>query len=131
MKTQINGKDADWSLMVRAKWDEAAASIPPRDGEVVTQCNYFTPRPFKDEYNRGSREEGFTYTINHQHVWQVIVKRHENIGGDPKVEWWQCGAYCHRDPTLRCRRELGHAPATVHRVYDCGDPTHPQFTWED
>jgi hypothetical protein len=79
MKTSINGKPADWTPEIRAKWDAAMERID--DPRPVTDSNYFTPRPYVDQYNCGSREEGFTY-IRARSVFQVIIRRHFNIGGD-------------------------------------------------
>lgn len=83
MKTSINGRPAEWPAAVQAKWDALiAAVLPIKNGDTVTNSNYFTPRPYQDQYAVGSREEGFTYTTNHRHVYQAIVKRHDKVGGD-------------------------------------------------
>lgn len=60
MNTQINGKVAPWTPEIQAKWEASAKGRP--EGRI-TQANYFTPRPYVDEYNAGSSVEGFTYTI--------------------------------------------------------------------
>lgn len=64
MTTSINGTPADWPPEVWTKWHTAADCADPKFyvGEVTT-ANYFTPRPYVDQYNRGDRKEGFTYTI--------------------------------------------------------------------
>lgn len=91
MRTQLNGKDADWPDWVREKWDAFLTSaIPALDATTVTSSNYFQPRPAVDEYNRGSREEGFTFVVSTGRytgpsVRQTIIKRHRAIGGDPDL----------------------------------------------
>ena len=74
MKTSIQGKDAPWSPKIKELFAE---KLPPLEsGEVVTDANYFTPRPFVNEYNQGSRTEGFVYTLNNRRVcfveWTAI-----------------------------------------------------------
>lgn len=68
MKTMINGKPSEWSAEIQAKWD----AIERPEG-MVNSVNYFAPRPYVDEYNRGDLKEGFTYTL-----WPAD-------GGDPRV----------------------------------------------
>lgn len=58
MKTTINGKQATWSKAIKELWFEVSTGI---DKFVVT-ANWFTARPYVDEYNRGSEHEGFVYT---------------------------------------------------------------------
>lgn len=86
MKTQINGKDAEWTDAIQSKWDNALTTAPG-DQRPVIQANYFTPRPYVDAYNSGSREEGFTYTRRGSSyagdsVFQVIIRKHDRVGGD-------------------------------------------------
>lgn len=74
MQLSICGKQVDeWSSEVIEKW-QAVISEPNMPEGTVTACNYFTPRPWRNEYDRGSKEEGFVYTIN-RHVWQVIINQ--------------------------------------------------------
>lgn len=90
LRTSINGKPAPWPEAVQAKWIAATKDWPVGDAVQVTDSNYFTPRPYVDEYNRGSRTEGFTYTIRRlpfsycdgPQVCQMIIRRHNRIGGD-------------------------------------------------
>lgn len=58
MKTTINAKAAQWSDAIQAKWDGEEIE------GFVTNANWYTARPYVDEYNRGSTEEGFIYTIS-------------------------------------------------------------------
>jgi hypothetical protein len=58
-RTTINGKDAVWPENVVALWQSIMANVD--DERPVTNANFFTPRPYVDEYNRGSKEAGFVY----------------------------------------------------------------------
>jgi hypothetical protein len=60
VKTSINGKPAEWSPEVWALWAEMMVAKEP---ERVEKANYYTPRPYVDEYNRGSDKKGFVYVI--------------------------------------------------------------------
>lgn len=80
MKTLTNGVPAEWSDDIRAKWAEV---VKDASGPVVI-ANYFTPRPYRNAYDRGRSEEGFTYTAQacedrHLKVFQVII----NAGDSP------------------------------------------------
>ena len=77
---QVNGKPSDWTPEIQAKWDHFVKTSE-LDFTGLNQVNYFTPRPYVDQYNRGSREEGFTYTI-HRNVCLRIIKTHNQVGGD-------------------------------------------------
>lgn len=73
MQTSINGKEAEWSPEIRALWNATADGRP--HGKLIS-ANYFTPRPYRNEYDQGSRDEGFTYTVKqgYQHrVFQTKV----------------------------------------------------------
>lgn len=76
IETSINGKREEWSDRIWSKWDSVANE---RWGGEVISANYFTPRPYRNEYDRGSEEEGFTYTMRtHNHgiqVCQVKIER--------------------------------------------------------
>lgn len=81
MRTTINDEPAEWTPEIWAKWHTVADDADPKyTGERVTSANYYTPRPYVDEYNRGSREEGFTYIMGrrvHQVVvsWSAVIER--------------------------------------------------------
>lgn len=70
MTTLVNGQPAEWTLEIRAKWD--AVMLGVEDPTPVSGANYFTPRPYVDQYNRGSRTTGFTYW-RHRTVYQVLL----------------------------------------------------------
>lgn len=114
MRTLINGKPAAWPQHVKDKWTAALAGRKPRHpDERVTDANYFTPRPHKDAYNRGSREEGFTYTVHNprniisgRSVWQTIIKRHDKMGGDYPLQTESEEGDTHAHQAMRAVREL-------------------------
>jgi hypothetical protein len=60
MQTQINGKDAPWPPDLYDAWNRVMDGQD--DDRPVVRCNYFTPRPYQDDYDRGSDKWGFTYT---------------------------------------------------------------------
>ena len=84
MITSINGKPADWTPEIWQLWHTLAEKADPKafDFAKVERANYYTPRPYVDQYNRGSEYEGFTYVVvgtdGYKHVWQSQWK-----GGDP------------------------------------------------
>ena len=72
MKTSINGVSTKWTEAIWRKWIKVKSGPNMPEGEV-THCNYFTPKPWRNEYDRGRSEEGFVYTIQHRHVWTVNI----------------------------------------------------------
>jgi hypothetical protein len=71
--TTDKGVEVVWTPEILALWDKRVA---PRfkEGERCSTANYFTPRPYVDQYNRGSNRAGFTYVVqpgNHvcQETW--------------------------------------------------------------
>ncbi len=71
MITSINGQPAEWAAEIQAKWDAFVASCAK--SFVVSRCNYFTPRPYVDQYNRGDSKEGFVYIVDRQVAMHVIA----------------------------------------------------------
>lgn len=63
MKTTMNGKPAVWPLEVHLKFQEHINHQMKADERIIN-ANFFTPRPAVDEYNRGSRNSGFVFTVN-------------------------------------------------------------------
>lgn len=61
MKTLINGREKKWTLEIEEAWVTTGEENRP-EGEVI-YANYFTPRPYRNEYDRGSTERGFTYIL--------------------------------------------------------------------
>ena len=72
MRVTMNGKPCellDWPSTVVSRFatlccdlleeDKIAGRLPRR----IRSVNYFTARPFVDEYNRGSGKAGFTFVI--------------------------------------------------------------------
>lgn len=75
MNTSVNGKRCEWSAEIWAKWRKVEKDIPLCGQRVprVTDANYFTPRPFRSEWDRGDLKEGFTYADNFRRVLQVCI----------------------------------------------------------
>ena len=69
-RTMVNGKDAPWTPAIYAEF-EARVGPLMEDGERMLNANYYTPRPYVDQYNRGSDRYGFTYTLNGHRVCQI------------------------------------------------------------
>ena len=61
-RTMIRGQLAEWTEDILAKWRERVAPLF-KEGETCSDANYFTPRPWRNEYDRGSDKEGFVYTV--------------------------------------------------------------------
>ena len=81
MKTSINGTPATWPAAIWRLWNTHADACDPKLTVLtVVAANYFTPRPYVDEYNRGSGEEGFVYTVSRPiRVCQIIIARHSIV----------------------------------------------------
>ena len=68
MRTTINAQPAEWPAEVQQLWrekvdtDEFRAELA-KDKTTVSMANYFTPRPYKNEYDQGSNKEGFVFVI--------------------------------------------------------------------
>ena len=60
MKTTFNANAASWLPEVQALWD---ARVNPDADTVITNANFFTARPWRNEYDRGSTREGFVFTV--------------------------------------------------------------------
>lgn len=73
-RTSINGKPAEWEPWLWIYWEQCTPIAYPG---TITQVNYFTPRPYRHEYDRGSSKEGFTYVIEHGGKREVGVFEHE------------------------------------------------------
>lgn len=66
MKQTINAKPAEWSPAILERWQ----SLDKPDGEIVTS-NWYTARPYQDEYSTGSKREGFVYTVREGYDYHV------------------------------------------------------------
>jgi len=76
-QTMVNGKPAAWNDEVRELWALVVAAHFEGETRPVVSANYFTPRPYVDQYNMGSDKSGFTYTVGRdvcQHVFTVGTK---------------------------------------------------------
>lgn len=58
----VNGEDKDWSFDAWDLWNE---HVSPgfKQGEWCSTANYYTPKPWRNEYDRGSDKEGFTFVV--------------------------------------------------------------------
>lgn len=61
-KTMVMGVDAPWDEEILKEWKDRVAPRFKR-GETCEAANFYRPRPWVDEYNRGSPYYGFTYTV--------------------------------------------------------------------
>jgi len=72
MRTSINGKRKEWPQEVKDMWRQAQETMDADVRELpISAANYFTPRPYVDQYNRGDPRHGFTYTVQERKVYQV------------------------------------------------------------
>lgn len=62
-ETTINGVKAKWSKEIDDKWAEVVKIHFKDEKRPCSDANYFTPRPYVDQYNRGSDSEGFVYVV--------------------------------------------------------------------
>lgn len=72
-RTTVRGVEADWTPEIWEKWDKREDLTDKTDQPlVVLTANYYTPRPYVDDYSRGSTKEGFTFVIGSRvyfHEW--------------------------------------------------------------
>ena len=61
-QTTVRGKEAEWNVATWKLWNEYVAPLSSK-GEMCSSANYFTPRPFKNEYDLGTKTEGFVYVV--------------------------------------------------------------------
>lgn len=78
LTTTINTKEAEWTGHIWSLWHAAFAGAD-HDPDLAVSANYFTPRPYRNEYDRGSDREGFVYVTRDRRVFQVDWK----AGKDP------------------------------------------------
>jgi hypothetical protein len=76
LHTSINGKPAAWSQLIWSMWRD----VEPVEHPAV-RANYFTPRPYRNEYDQGWDEEGFVYSTKtggadgRGGVYQVVLDK--------------------------------------------------------
>jgi len=68
MQMMIKGEPAAWTPAIQALW---AKTMEGKDVSEVVGANYFTPRLYVDQYNRGSDKEGFCYWNKRHQVFLV------------------------------------------------------------
>lgn len=76
--TSINGVKAEWDDTIKEKWKKIVKDL--EEAKItgkITRSNYYTPRPYVDQYNSGSEEEGFCYVMSgehfHNHVYMAVI----------------------------------------------------------
>lgn len=80
MRTSVNGKTASWDATIWRKWQAIAFPVEV-DQSKITGANYYTPRPRRNEYDRGHPDEGFVYTVRDREVWQVVINQQATTRG--------------------------------------------------
>ncbi len=74
MRLAIQGQPVEaWPPEVWAKWHDVTDELP-RDQGAYSQSNYFTPRPPRNDFDRGHDHEGFCYTVGFRRVCIVYVE---------------------------------------------------------
>ncbi len=64
MRLAIQGKPVEvWPPEVWARWHEVTDRLPRDDGYYIA-ANYFEPRPYISEWDRGNERGGFCYTVS-------------------------------------------------------------------
>lgn len=104
---------AEWTPEIRAAFERALKTSTYKqdygESAQVTDAWYFTPQPWKNEYDRGSKLWGFTYTVNGRHVYQFMSAVDPTISTPPTTT--NAGA-CEIEPK-RCR-DCGRAMTGKH-----------------
>jgi len=65
MKTTINGRLDEvgtWTPEITDEWSKRVSPLL-KGNEWCSHANYYTPRPYVDEYNTGSDHYGFLYVM--------------------------------------------------------------------
>lgn len=82
--TSINGKEAAWSAVILKEFEDSVLDFATKQKKTeqdllpvqvtVDSANYFEPRPYRNEYDRGSDERGFMWTVRWpgQHARDVV-----------------------------------------------------------
>ena len=81
----------DWTQEIEAKWQAVVENLNRQYPGIDIDwgsVSYFTPRPWRNEYDRGSVEEGFTYVArgprdSARDVWQSAISRLPHPPGTP------------------------------------------------
>ena len=68
-RTWDNVEDADWPEQAKTRLAQLVAQmVNEGEGVTIVTANYFEPRLYRDEYNRGSDREGIVYTTSRREV---------------------------------------------------------------
>jgi len=64
MITSINGVKKNWNSEIKELWEFwALPKINKKEEVKIISANYFTPRPYLDQYNLSTDKEGFVFTV--------------------------------------------------------------------
>lgn len=88
----INGKPAVWPDYVLSLWKREV--IPLLKDSHCVIANFFTARPYRNEYDKGSDKFGFTYTLQPgNRVFQCILNPVSMHRGQ-RILCSECNALC-------------------------------------
>jgi hypothetical protein len=74
-RTTVNGVKAEWTDAIRAMWAQVVSMHFDGETRNVEDANYYTPRPYVDEYNRGSYDSGFVYTVGRDVFYHKMARQ--------------------------------------------------------
>jgi hypothetical protein len=74
-RTLVNGEPAPWTDGMRELWALVVAAHFDGETRPVVSANYFTPRPYVDEYNRGDDRSGFIYVVGRSVCYHYFAPR--------------------------------------------------------
>lgn len=63
MRTSRNGKPAEWTETELREYNEIVAPYLKERGHTALTSNRFYPRPYRNEYDRGSTDQGFATSV--------------------------------------------------------------------
>lgn len=75
MRTTINSQEAVWTDYIKGLFVRTIENNL-EDGETISHANYFTPRPYRNEYDTGSNKEGFCFVLqpgNRVCIWDRVT----------------------------------------------------------
>jgi hypothetical protein len=68
-RTWDNLNEVPWPHEAKRRYQVFAAELEKQEGKPVTDANYAEPRPWKNEYDRGSNYHSLLLTVGHRHVF--------------------------------------------------------------
>jgi hypothetical protein len=81
MRKWINNEIEDaWTPEIEDKWEGVLRNHAPLpEGEIITRVNYYDERPWLNEHDTGSGDEGFVFLTNRRNVYGVVFKTREIV----------------------------------------------------